>query len=445
MAGSVSSLGVGAGLDLNTVLSKLMTAERQPLVSLESKITATNSKISTYGRLKSRLETLASAANKLSSAFNLNAVTASSSEATVATASAAFNATAGKYAIEVTQLATAQKSFSNAFAGATTFGQGSLEFTIDGQVKTIDLTDQTSYTLQDIRAKIAEANIGISATVVSGTGGNRLVFTGSTTGAAGAFTLAAGAGSDPSLSSLASFDTTTVGLARSNAQDAAFTVDGIAATSSTNSSTTAVNGLTINLLKAGSSTITVETDNTKVKEAVQAFVDAYNSVNALIKENSSYDSSTKKAQPLNGESTVRTIQSLLSTTRTTMPAELGSATYQTLSSLGVSVKQDGSLTLDATKLTSTLSSGQADVLKTLNAYGSAFNTALTNIQATDGVIQSRINGLGTQIKSYNDNKSSLEIRINRVEARYRAQFISLDKLVSSLQTTSSYLAQQLGS
>ena len=96
-------------------------------------------------------------------------------------------------------------------------------------------------------------------------------------------------------------------------------------------------------------------------------------------------------------------------------------------------------------MNSALSSGQADVLKTLNAYGSAFNTALTNIQATDGVIQSRINGLGTQIKSYNDNKSALEIRINRVEARYRAQFISLDKLVSSLQTTSSYLAQQLGS
>lgn len=445
MAGSVSSLGVGAGLDLNSILSKLMAAERAPLTSLESKINAANAKISTFGRLKARLETLASAASKLSSSFNLNAVTATSSDATVATASASFNATAGKYAIDVTQLASAQKSFSNTIGAGATFGQGSLEFTINGQVKTVDLTDQASYSLQDIRAKIVDANIGISATVVSGTGGDRLVFTGTATGATGAFTIAAGAGSDVSLSALASFDTTTVGLARSDAVDAAFTVEGIPVTSSTNTSTTAVNGLTISLLKTGTTTLTVETDNSKVTDAVKAFVDAYNGINSLIKENSSYDSSTKKAQPLNGESTVRTIQGMLSTARTTTPAELSGALYQSLSSLGISVKQDGSLTLDSTKLSAALSANQAEALKTLNAYGAAINTALTNIQTTDGVIQSRINGLGSQVKSYNDNKSTLEIRINRIEARYRAQFISLDKLVSSLQTTSSYLSQQLGS
>jgi len=445
MTGSVSSLGVGAGLDLNSILSKLMAAERQPLASLESRITAANAKISTFGRLKARLETLASASNKLSSAFNLNAVTATSSEATVATASAAFNATAGKYAIDVTQLASAQKSFSNEFAPTTTFGQGSLEFTIDGDVKTVNLTDQASYTLQDIRAKIADANIGISATVVSGTGGDRLVFSGAATGSSGAFTIAAGAGSDVSLTTLASFDTTTIGLARSTAQDALFSVEGVSATASTNTSSTVVNGLTISLLKTGTTTLTVATDNTKVTEAVQAFVDAYNGINSLIKENSSYDTSTKKAQPLNGESTVRTIQGLISTTRTTVPATLSVATYQTLSSLGISAAQDGSLSLDSAKLSGALSSNQTEVLKTLNAYGAAFNTALTNIQTTDGVIQSRINGLGLQVKSYNDNKSTLEIRISRIEARYRAQFISLDKLVSSLQTTSSYLSQQLGS
>ncbi|MDS4013411.1 MAG: flagellar filament capping protein FliD [Candidatus Accumulibacter sp.] len=438
-----SSLGVGAGMDLNTVLSKLMTAERQPLVALEAKLASTNAKISTFGRLKSRLDALASASTKLSSPLNLNAVTATSSDTAVATASAAFNATPGTYAVQVTQLATAQKSFSTAYGNATVFGPGSLEFTVNGVVKTVNLTGQPSYTLQDIRAKITEANIGVSATVVSGSGGDRLVLTGTTTGSSGAFTLAAGAGSDASLVGLAALDNITVGLARSTAQDAAFSIDGIPATASSNTATTTVAGLTINLQQVGNTTLTVQTDSTKIKDAVQAFVDAFNGINSLVKENSAYDASTKKAQPLNGETTVRTLQTVLNSTRTATPSALASATFQSLSAIGVSVKQDGSLSLDASKLSSLISSNQADVVQTINAFGSAFAGAIADLQGTGGVIQSRIEGLNAQVKNYNDNKSILQVRIDGVEKRYRAQFVALDRMVSSLQATSSYLASQL--
>lgn len=438
-----SSLGVGAGMDLNTVLSKLMAAERQPLVALEAKLVSTNAKISTFGRLKSRLDALASASTRLSSPLNLNAVTATSSDTAVTTASAAFNATPGTYAVEVTQLAAAQKSFTTAYGGAAVFGQGSLEFTINGAVKTIDLTGQPSYTLQDIRAKITDANIGVSATVVSGSGGDRLVLTGNTTGSAGAFTLAAGAGSDASLVSLTALDNVTAGLARSTAQDAAFKVDGIPATASSNTASSAVTGLTINLQKVGNTTLTVQTDSTKIKDSVQAFVDAYNGINTLIKDNSAYDASTKKAQPLNGETTVRTLQGILNSTRTTTPSALASATFQSLSAIGVSVKQDGSLSLDASKLSGLLGSNQTDVVQTLNAFGTAFAGAVADLQGTGGVVQSRIEGLAAQVKSYNDNKSALQIRIDGVEKRYRAQFVALDRMVSSLQATSSYLASQL--
>lgn len=445
---NVSSLGVGTGLDLNSVLSSLMAAEKQPLTRLETRITTANSKISTFGRLKAKLDVLLNAATKLSSSFNLSAMSAKSSDDKISTATAAFNAPAGSYALSVSQLASAQKSFSNAQASGTTFGQGTLNFTIDGELKSVDLTDQASYTLQDVRAKINAANIGVSATVISGTAGDRLVLTGTETGAAGAFTLAVADGTTDApavgLSALQSFDEVTVGLARTTAQDAVFTVDGVAATSSTNNVTTAVNGLTINLLTTGSSTLTVETDNTKIKDALKAFVDAYNDINTLIKENANYDSAAKKAQPLNGEMTIRNIQSVLSSTRSSVPAALSGATYQTLSALGVSIGKDGSLSMDESKLQTALSTSSADALQTLNAYGTAFKDSVNNILDSDGIIQSRIDGLNAQLKSYNDNKTSLQVRLNLIEQRYRAQFTALDRITAQLQVMSGYIGQQFG-
>lgn len=449
MATGISSLGVGTGMDLSSILSKLMAAERQPLNTLESKIISTNSKLSTYGLLNSALEKFKNAANKFSSAFNLNTTTASTGDKTIATAEAAFNASIGSYSLNVTQLAASQKSFTNAITAGTTFGQGTLEFDINGTIETVDLNDQSSYTLYEVAGKINDAGIDITATVVSGTDGDRLILTGSTTGAAGSFTLSTtdGTVTPPavSLAQLASFDTTTPDLARSTAQDAAFTIDGVAATSSSNTVTGAVAGLTINLLKTGTTTIDVANDNSKVTEAVQAFVDAYNAINTLIKENTTYDVASKRAKPLNGDAAIRSIQSALTNVRTTVPAELSGATYQTLAEIGVSIQQDGSLKLDSSKLSSALTSSSKDVLKTLNAYGTAFNDTVGNIVGANGIVQSRIDGLNSQVKQYNDNKTALQVRIDNIEKRYRAQFTALDRLMSSMQTTSSYLAQQLSS
>lgn len=449
MATGISSLGVGTGMDLSSILEKLMAAERQPLNTLESKIISTNSKLSTYGLLNSALEKLKNAANKFSSAFNLNTTSASTGDTTIATAEAAFNASIGSYSLSVTQLAASQKSFTNAISASTTFGQGTLEFDINGTPQTIDLNDQSSYTLYEVAGKINDAGIDITATVVSGTGGNRLILTGSTTGATGSFTLSTtDATVTPpavSLAQLANFDTTTPNLARSTAQDAEFAIDGVAGTSGSNTVTGAVAGMTINLLKTGATTITVANDNSKVSAAVQAFVDAYNAVNTLIKENTTYDVASKRAKPLNGDAVIRSIQSALTNVRTTVPAELSSATYQTLAEIGVSIQQDGSLKLDTSKLSSTLASSSKEVLKTLNAYGTAFNGTIGNIVGTSGIVQGRIDGLNSQVKQYNDNKVALQVRIDNIEKRYRTQFIALDRMMSSMQTTSSFLTRQLSS
>ncbi|MFB0934206.1 MAG: flagellar cap protein FliD N-terminal domain-containing protein, partial [Propionivibrio sp.] len=174
---SVSSLGVGSNLDLSSILTKLMTAESEPLTALQSKITATNTKLSAFGTLKAKLATLQDTASKLKSSLNLNAMGASSSDSTIAKATTAFNAAAGTYTIKVDQLASAQKSFSNALASDAKFTSGTLDFDFNGTVKSVELTGQTSYSLNDVRSAINAAGIGVTATVVSGDAGARLVLT----------------------------------------------------------------------------------------------------------------------------------------------------------------------------------------------------------------------------------------------------------------------------
>ncbi len=444
---SVSSLGVGSNLDLSSILTKLMTAESEPLTALQSKITATNTKLSAFGTLKAKLATLQDTASKLKSSLNLNAMGASSSDSTIAKATTAFNAAAGTYTIKVDQLASAQKSFSNALASDATFTSGTLNFDFNGTVKSVELTGQTSYSLNDVRSAINAAGIGVTATVVSGDAGARLVLTGTQPGASGAFTLSAtnGTGDTDSLdlSDLAAFDTTTSGLARSTAQDATFSIDGIAASSSSNTVTGKITGVTLNLQAQGTTTLTVAVDSSAVTKAVQSFVDAYNAVINLVKTNSTYDSTTKTAGAFNADSSVTSLRSQLSQVRSTVPTELTDATYKTLASLGVSINQDGTMSLASDTLSTALSSSASDVVKTLNAYGTAFANKLTSILGTGGLIENRVNGLNTTLKIQNNNVTALENRLAQIKKRYTAQFTALDKLMSQMQTTSTYLTQQL--
>lgn len=447
---TTSSLGIGAGVDLQSMLSSIMAAERAPITALEKKIATTNSKISLYGELRSKLDTLRTASNTLQFPSQLSAITATSSDSTALSATAAFYAAPGSYTVNVTQLATAQKSFSHAYDTGTSFGQGSLSFTVGGVAQpVIDLTDQASYTLQEIGAKINNANMGITATVIAGTDGDRLVLTGNKTGEDNDFSFTTTIAAPDSVPSgtpqpaLSDLDTAP-GLAVSSAANAEITIDGVAVSSDTNTFANAIGGVTFTALKTGSSaTITVQTDGTKIKDAVQKFVDSYNSVVTKIKENSTYDLSTKTGKLFNGDSSARAIRESLSNARGTIPSELSGASIKTLSELGVRIQQDGLLSLDTSVLNQAISTSASDVTTTIAAYGKALSDTVTNIMGENGLLSNRVNSLNTSVDRYEDNVAALENRVALIEKRYRAQFTSLDTLLSSMQTTSSYLTQQL--
>lgn len=440
---TTSSLGVGTGVDLQTMLTTIIAAERAPITVANAKISATNAKISLYGTLKSKLDSLQTASDTLRFPSKLSAIAATSSDSTVVEANAAYTAPLGSYALDVKQLASAQKSFTNSYASGTTFDSGQLTFTVSGAAATpIDLTGPA--TLQEVGAKINSAKIGVTATVItSGDGSQRMILTGDKTGSSNGFSLASTATPSGGQSTLDTFDALTPELQRSAAQDAQMTIDGISVTSSTNIFSNAVEGLTLTTAKIGQSNITVQNNATKITEAVQTFVDSYNAVTSLIKNNSAYNSATKTGQAFNGDTASRSILESLGSTRANSPDSLSAATFKTLSDLGVTIQQSGLLSFDSTKLSNAISTSASEVVKTLNAYGEAFSTKILDLQGSNGAVSSRLSSLNSTVKRDQDRVAALEIRVSLVEKRYRAQFVALDKYVSTMKTTSESLTQQL--
>lgn len=442
---TVSSLGVGTGIDLQSMLTKIVAAERAPITTLDGKIAAANSKISLYGSLKSKLDALKSAADTLQFPSRLSAIGATSSDATVLTASASFTAAVGSYTAKVTQLASAQKSFSVAYSAGTTFGVGDLSFTVGGVAQDpISLTNPAGSTLQEVATAINDKKIGVTATVITASNGDqRMVLTGDKTGSGNGFSLVSTATPSGSQASLDSFDTVTTSLNRSNAQDGTLEIDGIEVSSSTNSFTSSISGLTLTAVKLGTTTVNVQYENTKITDAVKAFVSAYNDVTTLVKSNSAYNAATKTGQPFMGDFVARGVLEQLGSLRTSTPTELEGAAITTLGQLGISIEQSGQLSLDTNKLAEAIAASPADVTKALNAYGKAFNLELTNMLGSGGSVASRIDSLNSAVARHKDSQAALEIRVALVEKRYRAQFTALDKFVSSMQTISSSLTQQL--
>lgn len=443
---TASSLGVGTGIDLQSMLTSIMTAERTPITVANSKITATNAKISLYGTLKSKLDSLQTASDTLRFPSRLSAVSASSSDSKIAGATAAFNATPGSYAIDVTQLASVQKSFTNSYASGTTFGTGGtgqLTFTISGTVTSaIDIPDGS--TLQQVGAAINSAKIGVTATVITSDGGSqRMILTGDKSGIGNNFSLVSTAAASNGVE-LSPFDTAAT-LPSTVADDAHMTIDGMPMTSSTNTFASSVEGLTFTAAKAGQATITVQNDSSTVTAAVQAFVDSYNAAVTLIKNNNGYDTAKKTGQPFSGDFTARSVVDTLGSSRTSVPDSLSTATFKTLSDLGVTVQQSGLLSLDTTKLGKALSTAASETIRTLNAYGEAFSAKLIEMQGSGGVVSNRLNSLNATVQRDKDKVAALEVRVSMIEKRYRAQFTALDKYMSAMQTTSSGLTQQLAS
>jgi len=400
---SLSSPGVGSGLDVAGIVSKLMTVEKRPLTLMDAQISADQAKISAYGTLKSALATLQSAVGGLGTAASFKTLTASVSDSTLLTTSAGSGAVAGTYSVEVTKLAQAQKLVSAGFAGTgDTLGTGTLTFdfgTFDGVgftsngngTKTVTIAAGQN-SLAGIRDAVNAANIGVTATIVNdgSASGNHLVFTAGASGAANSLKITVAdedgnAIDDAGLSRLAYDPAGSAGAGRNveqkvAAQDAALVIDGIAIRRSSNTVSDAIQGVTLNLAKTNvgtPATLSVAADTGNVATLVGSFVTAYNQLQTTLGNLTKYDPAQKHGSVLTGDGTLRQIQTQL---RAILGGSLSSGTYTTLAQAGLQFKSDGTLALDSTKLDTALKANAGAVTQLFAAVGTA-SDALTTVSA----------------------------------------------------------------
>ncbi|MGQ7243838.1 flagellar filament capping protein FliD [Salinicola sp. V024] len=432
---TISSLGIGSGLDLSGLLDDLEDAEKQKLTPIVAQQQSYKTKLSAFGSLESSLTALRDAATKLSDPETFTAVTSSMTGDAV-TATTTGDAVAGRYQVSVSSLAQAQ-SLASAAQGADkteALGKsGTLGISV-GENASIDIAIASDDSLEDIRDSINKADTGATASIVFNGSDYQLTLTSEETGTQSAINVTDGG-------SLFGFSETVP------AQDAELEVNGISITSQSNTVKGALEGVTFDLTSttSGAETLKVSKDTESMTKAVKAFVTAYNSFQSTSDALTSYDSESDSAGALLGNSTMRTIESRL---RSVLGYSDGDGTFSMLSDLGIERQLDGTLEVDDDKLSEAISSDSDAVSQFFagvdgkGGLSASIDDTMGTILDDGGLLQIATDGIDSTLDRLGDRYTRMQESIDSTVERYRTQFASLDSLVSQMNSTSSYLTQQ---
>ena len=439
---AITASGIGSGLDINGLVTSLVQAEREPVDQrLLQQQTRAQSQLSATATLQGVLGSFRSAVQALNNPATYQARSATSSSPENFTATAQNNAAAGNYSIEVVALAEAQKLASAGFASENdAVGQGTLSFSAGDS--SFDVTIGASNdSLTGLRDAInsASGNDFVRATIINTDAGKRLVLTANDTGLDNAFAITATGG----LTQFTNINMTTVAAAA----DAALEVEGFTLFSASNTVSDAIDGVTLNLVKADigtTFTLTVAQNQSAVLNAAGGFVAAWNSVNATIRGLSQV-SPEGQASVLTGDGVLRGIAEQLRRELSTPGGSINDP-FSTLSEVGIRMQLDGSLKLDEPTFSAAMAANPVAVQSAFtgeNGYAKRLNDTLGNMLATNGALAARTTGLTDRLKAIAAQREALDTRMQAFEARYRQQFGALDELVARLRSTSDFLAAQL--
>jgi flagellar hook-associated protein 2 len=465
---TITSLGIGSGIDINSIVTQLVALERRPLQLMKTDASRLQEQVSSFGRMQSLYSGLQTASNALTSSELWSRSAATSSDATVVSSTGGDGAAAGNYAITVQALASSQTLASGAtFPAATSLvGSGTLTFQLGSwnadQTSFTDKPDTASVsvevgatdTLQSLRDKINASSAGVSASIVSDASGVRLSLRSASTGAENGFRVAAVESGSPGLSSLA-YDPLSGPSdmeLKQSAGNARAVVNGIAVVSAGNELTGVIEGLTLRLRKESATPVdvVVTSDRSAVTAAIKTFADAYNELTRYLSEQTRFDAGSNTGGPLQGDSAVT---GLLSRLRGPLNASSGaSQVFARLSDAGVELQRDGTLKINQSKL-----DGATDKLEELqkaftnddvanpanNGFARRYAELATQVLAIDGSLSTRTAGLKRLIVKNTDSQARLNDRVERFQQRLVQQYTAMDATVSRLNSLQSYVSQQM--
>ena len=463
---TISSPGIGSGLDVQSIVSQLVALEKAPLKQLQTQATSLQTRLSTYGSIKSQITALGDAAGKLAGASGWNAVSATSSNPSAIGVTVSAGAPATSITMAVQQLAKAQSTASTAVAADTAMGTGSMtielgswsgsSFTAGAGTPVAVTINAGEDSLAEIAAKINDADAGVSATVLKDASGERLLVRSKETGLENGFRITVddddGNDTDASgLSRLAFAVGNANGMSSSqSAQNALATINGVSISSASNRLADTLPGMTLQLSQVTTEPVEIEvsSDTEAVRANVQAFVDAYNTINTTLATATRYDATTKVAGALQGDSTATGLHNAL---RSMMRSITASSPYTRLADVGIELQTGGKLSIDSEKFDAALAN--RDGLKSLftietgvsttEGFGRKIQAFAKGLVDAEGLVGNKTTALQASIKRNGLEQDKVNDRALRAQARYLAQYNAMDAAVGKLNGLSAFVSQQI--
>jgi flagellar hook-associated protein 2 len=462
-----------SSIDVQSVVSQLMEVERRPVDKLNTKSTAYQTQLSVLGSLKNTIASFQTAVKGLKDTGSFQSFNTTSSDITSLTATTGSTASPGSYAVNVTSLAQSQQlvaagqasssvaigsgtstvlsfDFGKIAGGTLNSGTGAYSgasFTSNGNgVQTVTI-DATNNTLEGIRDAVNSAKIGVTASIINDGGSSpyRLAFSSTASGVDNSISISVAG--DAALDSLLSHDPAgTQNLAETlTAQNANFTLNGVAITKSSNIVTDAIEGVTLNLSKVTTAPVnlTVTKDTAAINEAANTFITKYNSLMSDLRSLSAYASGGKAAGSLAGDPAVR---QMINELTTIISGTVSGGEFATLTSVGITTKPGVGLALDSTLFNSAIDNNLDD-LANLFTSDEGFATKLdawasTSINIT---LTTRTSNINEAISHIADEIGLREVRLASLEKRYTAQFSNLNRVLASMSSQMTFINNAFGS
>ncbi|MBN1609558.1 MAG: flagellar filament capping protein FliD [Polyangiaceae bacterium] len=437
--------GVGSGLDVDGIVTALVSVSREPITRLNTRISNAKAAATTVSDIATLISRLGTAVRELDDITETKTYTASSSSSAI-TVSATGAAQPGSYSVKVTGLAKEARVYSNTFdSSSEALGEtGTLSFTIAGKTATVDIgaEDSLDAIATRINEEASEQGLRLSATTFYDGSHYRLLLNGLDKGSANALTI-----QETDLD----FGLNLEANIKQVASNATAEIDGFPVSSATNQITAAIPGVTLALtgLTSQAETVTIASDPAALKTKLQSVVDAYNAIVNKVHSAAGYGSTKATNSVLAGDSGLRTVTSRMSSVVMTR-VETGSQ-YETLASIGVSQNSDGTLTIDSSRLQTALAADPTAVSQVLAGPSGSegvmdvLSDLADSLSATGtGLLRTKVDLLNQQATTLQQRADDAQDRLDAYAERVRAQLNAADSAMGSSYSTLSYLVALFG-
>lgn len=423
-------------IDVQTLLNSAIQAASIPMQMLQQRQANVQTQSSALQSIQTDINALGTAVSALSDSNGaMNSFTATSSDPKVLSATADPTASAGTHLIVVSSLATTSSYYTNPVASpTTTIATGTFQIAVGSNPAATVTIDNTNNTLSGLAAAINGQNLGVTASVITDANGSRLALVSNTSGAAGSITVSGN----------------TTGLTFNQAAagaNASLTVDGVPISSSSNTISSVIPGVTLNLNGASPSetvALTLSPDVNQATSAINTFVSAWNKVMGDL--NSEFDvTSTGGGGPLEADNTLRAIQNQLLSGITY--AISGNNGIVNLASIGVNMNDDGTLTVDSGKLSNVLNNNFGAVHSLLQGtagFATMMSTTLTQItDPSQGLITVDLQGMSQENQDLTQQINTMQAQLKTKEQLLTQQYAQMETVLQEMPGMQNQLNQQL--